>query len=113
MYNSYNYGRRSSRESVAGVFGALAVLVVAGGILRGFVLAVMWGWFIQPLGVPAIDVAQAIGIALIAAFLFQGKGATDDSNGGGFGEAFVGALATAILSPLFLLVLGWFIHLFM
>jgi hypothetical protein len=35
------------------------------GIWNGFVLSIMWGWFVVPLGLPTITVPNAIGLALI------------------------------------------------
>lgn len=42
----------------------LAMAVVA-AILRGWILTVLWGWFIVPLGVPSISIATALGIVII------------------------------------------------
>lgn len=42
----------------------IAMAVVA-AILRGWILTVLWGWFIVPLGVPSISIATALGIVII------------------------------------------------
>lgn len=56
---------------VLGIIGFLAVIagIAATTIYEGWVLHIMWGWFVVPLGVVAIDTAQAVGIALIASML--------------------------------------------
>lgn len=41
----------------------------AAGVLGAFVLVQLWAWFMLPLGVPAIGVAHAYGIGVIATFL--------------------------------------------
>lgn len=38
-------------------------------VLKGFVLKVLWGWFIVPLGVVAITIPNALGLSVIIAFL--------------------------------------------
>ena len=39
-------------------------------IWRGYVLTVLWGWFIAGLfGLPALGVAQAIGLCLVVSYL--------------------------------------------
>lgn len=56
---------------MAAVVGVVALSVLLTGllagvsILRGWVLSVIWGWFMVPLGAPAIGIAAAIGVALI------------------------------------------------
>ncbi len=40
-------------------------------ILKGFVLKVLWGWFIVPLGVIAITIPNALGLSVIIAFLIH------------------------------------------
>lgn len=55
-----NYGGKVS--------AMLLTMAVPAGILRGFVLATMWRWFVVPLGVAQIGLAQAYGIATLAQF---------------------------------------------
>ena len=47
---------------------ALAAIVPL-QLLRGYVLAQLWRWFVVPLGGPAVDVVHAIGISLLVAML--------------------------------------------
>lgn len=54
----------------------VVMLVLVSGIaaiswlLRGYVLSVLWRWFMVPiLGLPALSVPQAIGIALVVGML--------------------------------------------
>jgi hypothetical protein len=48
--------------------GMLAVGVAA-MVYRGLIILCFWSWFITPLGVPEIGVAQAMGLALLVAAL--------------------------------------------
>ena len=62
---------KAAVAAIAGTFStACAVLVfVPVMLLRGYVLHAMWGWFVVPLGVPAVGIVHAIGIAGVAGAL--------------------------------------------
>src|SRR4051812_21610832 len=53
---------------VGWIVTAIALYAVA-ALVRGVALVALWGWFVQPLGVVDINLAQAVGISLVAAFL--------------------------------------------
>lgn len=42
----------------------LLILTLPVQLWSGFVLSVLWGWFVVPLGVPPIGVLQATGLTL-------------------------------------------------
>ncbi len=44
-------------------------VLVAGSLLNGWALRVLWNWFLVPMGAPAITLLGAIGIAIIVGFL--------------------------------------------
>jgi len=44
-------------------------VVILGTLLRAFVLYKLWGWFIVPLGVASIEMAQAYGISILVSIL--------------------------------------------
>lgn len=78
---------------VLGVF-ALAILAA---VLNGVMLSYMWQWFIVPLGVRAIAIPQAIGIAVIAAMLtHEGADTKSDEAGEGLNRILVRLLAKVI-----------------
>jgi hypothetical protein len=60
-------------DKFAGCFGKLVYVVgiaVVGAILGGWVLSVMWQWFIVPaFDAPALTIGQAIGLSLIISSL--------------------------------------------
>lgn len=45
------------------------VLTVVCCIVKGACGATMWRWFVVPLGVPSISIAQAIGISMICTIM--------------------------------------------
>ena len=48
------------------VFGLVALtLAVACALWGGFAASVLWGWFVVPLGVPGLSVAQAMGVMVV------------------------------------------------
>lgn len=49
---------------VAGV-GVLAVLVLVGSVVGGFVVQHLWAWFVVGIGFPAISLARAVGLTLV------------------------------------------------
>ena len=89
--------------------------MIVSSILNGYVLSVLWGWFMVPtFGLPDLSVAAAVGISLIVRYLTdQHKSSEPKNEGETFGEKFGTAIGIAILAPLFALFFGWIIHLFM
>ena len=47
-----------------GKFVVVLVVYALAAIVDGLVLKTLWGWYVEPLGVVAISVAGAIGLAL-------------------------------------------------
>ncbi len=38
-------------------------------VLRGFVLKIVWGWFVVPLGIAVITIPHALGLAAVVTYL--------------------------------------------
>lgn len=78
---------------------AVAIVVVALLVVeQGWAISVLWGWFLVPLGAPAIGIAAAVGIAVLAtAFRGRGKKPEDDS----------WFLLRTAMHPLFCVGIGW------
>lgn len=87
------------------VLGGIAVFV-AGVLWRGYVLSILWAWFLVPtLGAPQIGVAQALGVSLTAQVFHPAVETKEKS----FGE---NVLRLTIL-PLTALCIGWVVKQFM
>lgn len=98
------------KESLDSTLAGL-VAIVALIILRGLVLSMLWGWFIVPLGAPVLSVAQAVGIVLIVmliTFRSTERSEIEDRKWYSLALAIIAGMHT-----LWLLFLGWVIHLFM
>ena len=91
------------------VVSAMVVVMVAGVMWSGFVLSILWGWFFVPsLGVPALSVPSAIGIALVVSYMthqYQKKNKTEIDGW----EAVAESMAHMALKPVFALAIGWIV----
>lgn len=75
--------------------------------VSGLCLALMWKWFITPLGVPAITVIHAMGITLACAIIFAPKDPKKDPKK----EITFGTVSYTIVFNIVALVFGYLIHL--
>jgi hypothetical protein len=84
----------------------------------GFVLLTLWGWFAVPLlNLPRLSYVGAMGIALLIGFLTKQMPTvlpktlieTDDY----FNHVTKVAWIYSIFNPLFVLITGWILHLFL
>jgi len=85
------------------------MLLVVSSILKGYVLSILWGWFIVPVfSLPELTVVSAIGIAIVVSYLTH-----QYNENKGEGKSFDKRIAIIILRPFFVLLFGWVVHLFM
>lgn len=98
-------------QAVGGVVLYVTRLVL-GVLLGGWVLTVLWGWFIVPtFHLPWLGIVSAIGINLVVRFLtFQVIDIKPPERT--TGERWAYSIAVG-LSPLVSLGAGWVVHLFM
>jgi len=79
--------------------GVLLLCVLA-LLIRGVCLSILWGWLIAPVfGLPVVGVAPAIGLTVFLNFLLNHKQEEQ-------------TVADVFVVPLFVLGVGWVIHLF-
>ncbi len=77
-------------------------------ILRGFVLSMLWGWFLVPIfGLPTLGIAAAIGISLVSTFLTYQHVETGENTNTGKRTAII------LLHPLVALIVGAIVQMFM
>lgn len=96
------------KQDVLAALGMLVLGLIGVALLtmwQGYVLTVLWGWFIVPLGVPAIGVAHAVGFAAMLALRTRVRGKDNRT----VMQAFLSAAITAALS----LGVGAIAHAFM
>jgi hypothetical protein len=96
--------------SAIGKVAVVLAAVVATTAIRGLVLAILWGWFVQPLGVRSVNVAEAIGLATIIGFLTL-REEEEDKKRLPFWQKFSSALVLSVSSSAMYLLVGWIAHL--
>lgn len=94
------------------ILGFTIGIMVVSTLLQGWVLSILWRWFMVPtLGLPALSVAQAIGIALVVGMLtHQSHHSSEDED-----EKIVKVvrLIDPFLTPFVILLIGWVVHQYM
>jgi hypothetical protein len=89
------------------ILAATLGLIAVGAIWNGYVLTILWGWFIAPtFGLPALSLATAIGLALVVSYLthqYLPKCAEEGDTWDKLGRAFWHML----MRPAFSLLIGW------
>jgi hypothetical protein len=79
-------------------------LMVSAAILRGWALSILWGWFAVPIfGLPALGVAQAIGIAMTVGLMTHQYIPAKDK------DKWM-PVVTMILTPFIALGIGWIVR---
>jgi hypothetical protein len=85
----------------------ISALVVLSSIWRGFVLSILWGWFMVPLfGLPALNIPFAIGIALVVGFLTHQSSNENEKTDWG------NSITMAVMYPALILLVGWVVTFF-
>ena len=92
-------------------FAAL-IYIVFGALWRGYVLFLLWAWFVVPtFGAPTLSIPAAIGVSLIVTYLARdGRPAEKVKK---FSEQLASALVRAGLAPLIALGIGSVVRVFM
>lgn len=94
-------------------FATFLLLATLSCIWRGYVLTVLWSWFMTPtFGLPALAVAPAIGLALVVSSLTYQFDAANDQDGD-FTSRISKAVGQVLLVPAMALGFGWIVRLFM
>lgn len=87
-----------------GIIPIVAISVIGYGI----VLKIMWGWFVEPLGIMAITTPHAVGLSTIVSIWLNGdnKVKTED-------ESTAAKWFKILGKPIVILLIGYIAHLFM
>jgi hypothetical protein len=95
-----------------GIIVAIIAAMFLSAIWSGWVLTVLWGWFIVPLfGLPALSLVYAIGFSLVVRFLvFQIPNTTKNED---TSYKIYEAAAYSVVQPLVFLGVGFIVTLFM
>ena len=103
---SKNQEAANAAEAGAGCL-IVIITIIGGAAVYGWAGMWMWSWFMTPFGLPDISLLHAIGVSLVVRLLVGTKSRDSDLDDKGFLYQAVIAFGTAIMSPLFILGLGW------
>ncbi len=101
--------------SALGTLIAVVALIVAGIIFQGYVLSVLWGWFIVPtFGAPALGLVPAIGISIVVIYLvYWPDQHRKDREETTMDTEIMRAGMAILLKPAAALLAGWIVQMFM
>lgn len=88
---------------------ALSLLSI---LLTGFTISVLWGWFVVPLGVTPIGMANAFGLSVMIMF-FKIRGRKDFVKDVLIEKTEVRKWTEHLVTPIIALTIGWLTTLFM
>lgn len=90
------------------IIPGFCLLIAAAAVWRGYVLSILWSWFIVPaFGLPALTVPLAIGLSLLVGFLTAQRLKKDKDFDWG------AAIGHLIFGPAMVLLIGWCVTRFM
>src|SRR5690606_38361726 len=92
---------------------AIPLVMIFSSVAYGFVLSVLWGWFIVPVfEIPDISILQAIGLSMVVGFLTYQHIESDKKSDRSLTESVIYMLMLAIIRPAIVLFIGYIVHLF-
>lgn len=92
------------------------IAIIIEFILNGFVLCILWSWFIIPVfHLPKLFLVQAIGIGLVIDYLtkqhnFKKENEFDEIH---MDENKIRSVIFSLMKPIIVLIMGWIIHIFL
>ena len=84
------------------------VLITPLAVLRGWVLSILWGWFLVPVGVRPIGIAHAIGVSILISMLTHQHQSTKATT-----ETMIKGVLIGLIGPLIALGMAAVAHWFM
>jgi uncharacterized membrane protein SpoIIM required for sporulation len=89
-------------KAIVGIFSVAFVVAIIGLLLveQGWAISTLWGWFVVPLGAPAIGIAAAIGLAATVAVIRPRRSKPSENKG--WKE-----FAIPVMQPLVCVAIGW------
>lgn len=92
---------------------AIPVVLIVSSISAGFVLSVLWGWFVVPIfGVPGLTIAQAIGFSMVVNFLTYQYNDNGSDKKEEKSKGIIYLISLAIARPVIVLAISYIVHLF-
>lgn len=88
------------------------ISISVGPILHGWVLSILWRWFMVPtFHLPTLQIPAAIGISLVVELITYHHVDAEPKNESATDKMF-GQLSMMLFLPLYVLAFGWVVHKF-
>lgn len=105
---------RNNQEPSWGELMFALALPILGIPYKGWVFSVLWGWFVVgTFGLPALSIAQAIGLAMVTAMLTSHHSANSDAKERTRLELVLTSFAYTFVTPTFTLITAFVVSLFL
>ncbi len=103
--------KETDSEKLMGCIMFLVMMLISPftSIWRGYVLSILWAWFMTPLGVIPIGVANAIGLSVLVTLFTP----TGGSSGKNVADVCTTAISYSLVAPALALGMGAIVHKFM
>lgn len=99
--------------AVIGGAVSIGALLAGSAVLSGWVLTVLWGWFVVPtFHVQPLGVVPAIGLSMLVTYLTYHSQDVEEVKRSAT-ERWTRVVITAIVRPALVLGFAWVVHLFM
>lgn len=91
---------------IIGLTTLILTSIIASTIWRGYVLSILWGWFIvTAFGAKPLTIAAAIGVSCVVSFMtYQFHASPKETKGGS--AIIAEGIGTAFIHPFFALIVG-------
>lgn len=100
-------------SSCVGLILLFVVSAVGGSIIGGWVLSVMWEWFIVPtFDAPRLSIPVAIGISMVAGMLTHQRAKSVDDKSSNTSSVVSELLSITVITPLLTLFVAWIVYQF-
>ncbi len=96
--------------SCLGLIFGVVLLIAVSAILNGWVLSIMWSWFIvKTFGLAPLSIPAAIGLAMVVGFLTKSYNSKSDKKT----SDTIAEYSAALLGPFVTLFIAWIVYSFM
>lgn len=95
-----------------GAFVLLSSLIAAAIVWRGYVVAILWGWFVSTtFGLAPLTTIQAIGLVVVVSAVWMRRGDSNDDRA--LSDRALTMVGELLVAPLVMLGMGWIVKGFM
>jgi hypothetical protein len=91
----------------------MILMIVLGSIYSGWILSIIWSWFMVPVfGLPSLSVAAGIGIK-ITVMLLVNPGKIEQTKDREFAEILANSFSQFFIGPTVVLFIAWIVRFWM